>query len=186
MKKETIFFAAAIVLVNLMLLIACMCYHCGVPSVERHQTERDTIIIVDTVLYDEPAAKDSVHVKYITRYLPSAKRDTFFKELYAQSNGENIPPSSLSEESDSAAVVIPITQKRYEGEGYRAYVSGYEPSLDSIFVFPKTMTIRERAYRPPNKWHVGITGGYGYGFNSKHAEPYIGVGITYSIFSFGF
>lgn len=105
-------------------------------------------------------------------------------EDVAQNNGENIPPLYASVDSDSAAVAIPITQKRYENEDYRAYVSGYEPNLDSIFVFPKTTVIHERSYKPPNKWHIGITGGYGYGFKSKQAEPYIGIGITYSIISF--
>ena len=136
------------------------------------------------------------------------KTDTFLAENYAQNNGENIPPlyasvgfadpaharqkeSELSllslnrsGDSDSAAVAIPITQKRYDGDDYRAYVSGYEPNLDSIFVFPKTTVIHERSYKPPNKWHIGITGGYGYGFTSKQAEPFVGVGIMYSILSF--
>lgn len=137
------------------------------------------------------------------------KTETFLAENYAQNNGENIrimrnsgcarqnsnefgsalagmefPPLYASVDSDSAAVAIPITQKRYENEDYRAYVSGYEPNLDSIFVFPKTTVIHERSYKPPNKWHIGITGGYGYGFKSKQAEPYIGIGITYSIISF--
>ena len=107
-------------------------------------------------------------------------------EDVAQNNGENIPPLYASVDSDSAAVAIPITQKRYDGDDYRAYVSGYEPNLDSIFVFPKTTVIHERSYKPPNKWHIGITGGYGYGFKSKQAEPYIGIGITYSIISFDF
>ena len=105
-------------------------------------------------------------------------------EDVAQNNGENIPPLYASVDSDSAAVAIPITQKRYDGDDYRAYVSGYEPNLDSIFVFPKTTVIHERSYKPPNKWHIGITGGFGYGFKSKQAEPYIGIGITYSIISF--
>lgn len=105
-------------------------------------------------------------------------------EDVAQNNGENIPPQELSDERDSMAVEIPITQKRYDGEDYRAYVSGYEPNLDSIFVFPKTTVIHERSYKPPNKWHIGITGGYGYGFKSKQAEPYVGIGIMYSVFSF--
>ena len=90
----------------------------------------------------------------------------------------------MSDERDSMAVEIPIIQKRYDGDDYRAYVSGYEPNLDSIYVFPKTTVIHERSYKPPNKWHIGITGGYAYGFKSKQAEPYIGLGITYSIISF--
>lgn len=150
------------------------------------RVERDTVTTVQTVVYREPVHSDSVPVKFVARNLPILKHDTILKECYAQESVENIPQSCLTNVSDSAAVVIPIIQKRYEGEGYRAYVSGYEPRLDSIFVFPKTTTIREHTYKPPNKWHIGITGGYGYGFGSSQPEPYIGVGITYSIFSFGF
>ena len=159
-------------------------------------SERDTSTYIDTIPYYQPVPKDSMVIKYVTRTLPVKRRDssttnktdTFLAENYAQNNGENngenIPPLYASVDSDSAAVAIPITQKRYENEDYRAYVSGYEPNLDSIFVFPKTTVIHERSYKPPNKWHIGITGGYGYGFKSKQAEPYIGIGITYSIISF--
>lgn len=155
-------------------------------------TERDTITYVDTISYYQPVPKDSAVVSYVMRVLPvmgsdnitTKKTSTFLAEQYAQNNGENIPPLYASVDSDSVAVAIPITQKRYEGDGYRAYVSGYEPNLDSIFVFPKTTVIHERSYKPPNKWHIGIMGGYGYGFKSKQAEPYIGIGITYSIISF--
>lgn len=153
-------------------------------SSERRVVERDTVTVVDTVTYAQPVAKDSTVVRYVTTYLPAVKQDTHLSGNYAQKDGENIPPQGLSDDRDSMAVEIPITQKVYKGEEYRAYVSGYEPHLDSIFVFPKTTMIRERAYKPPNKWHLGITGGYGYGFKSQQMEPYIGIGITYSIISF--
>ena len=155
------------------------------------KTERDTTTYVDTIPYYQPVPKDSMVIKYVTRTLPVKRRDsstnnktdTFLAENYAQNNGENILPLYASVDSDSAAVAIPIVQKRYDGDDYCAYVSGYEPNLDSIFVFPKTTVIHERS-KPPNKWHIGITGGYGYGLKSKQAEPYIGIGITYSIISF--
>lgn len=154
----------------------------------------DTTMYVDTLVYYRPVPKDSMVIKYVTRTLPVKRRDssttnntdTFLAENYAQNNGENIPPQEMSDERDSMAVEIPITQKRYEGEGYRVYVSGYEPNLDSVYVFQRTAVVHERSWKPPNKWHIGITGGYGYGFKSKQAEPYIGIGITYSIISFAF
>ena len=43
--------------------------------------------------------------------------------------------------SDTGAVPLPIESKTYEGEDYRAVVSGFRPSLDSIAVFPKTITV---------------------------------------------
>ncbi len=151
---------------------------------EGRVTVRDTVTVVDTCIYKEPVAKDSVQTRTITRYLPVVRHDTVMLGHYARGNGEAVPPLLLSDERDSAAVEIPITQKRYEGDDYRAYVSGYEVRLDSIFVFRRTTKIRERESKPPDKWHMGITGGFGYGFKQKRLEPFVGVGITYSIISF--
>ncbi len=144
-------------------------------------TVRDTMTVTDTVFYMMPTATDSVRTKYITRYLPVVKRDTIVAGNNRH-NGECLPPLLLSGDSDSTAVEIPITQKRYEGEGYRAYVSGYEASLDSIFVYARTTTIRERSAKPPDKWHIGVTAGYG--FTTKGMQPYVGIGLTYSLISF--
>ncbi len=144
----------------------------------------DTVTVVETCIYKEPAAKDSVRTQYVTRYLPVVRHDTIMPDRYAQENGEAVPPLLLSDERDSAAVEIPIMQKCYESDAYRAYVSGYEARLDSIFVFAPTTTIRTRERKPPGKWHIGITGGFGYGFNQQRVEPFVGVGITYSIISF--
>lgn len=192
MNKEAVKAALVFMLVGLVLggIIGYGLF--GYDNIATNVTERDTITYVDTIPYYQPVPKDSAVVRYVTRVLPvkgsdsitTNKTDTFLAENYAQNNGENIPPQVLSDDRDSIAVEIPITQKRYESDDYLAYVSGYEPQLDSIFVFPKTTVIRERSYKPPNKWHIGITGGYGYGFKSKQAEPYIGIGITCSIISF--
>ena len=146
-------------------------------------TVRDTTTVTDTVFYMMPAATDSVRTKYITRYLPVVKRDTI-PAGNNRHNGECLPPLLLSGDSDSTAVEIPITQKRYEGEDYRAYVSGYEPRLDSIFVYARTTTIRERSTKPPKKWCIGIQGGMGYGIKSKQVEPFVGIGISYNFISF--
>ena len=162
----------------------------------------DTITRYDTLFVKSPTARDSIVVKYITKTLPSSKQkknDTFLAEnsrtaVLRLHSAEHVQAQLCSrlhedvaqnnDERDSAAVVIPITQKRYENEDYRAYVSGYEPNLDSIFVFPKTTVIHERSYKPPNKWHIGVQCGVGYTIKSKQFEPFIGVGLSYSIISF--
>lgn len=152
-----------------------------------YDTLCDTTTYVDTITYYQPVPKDSVVVRYVTRTLPvimTTKTYTFFDENYAQNNGENIPPQEMSDERDSMAVEIPITQKRYDGENYSAWVSGYEPSLDSIFVSQRTDVVTIREKKPPNKWHIGVQCGVGYTFKSKQFEPFIGVGLSYSIISF--
>ena len=172
-----------IVIIVMFLLIASYFfgYRAGVSERESRFVARDTVTVVDTVTYVQPVAKDSTVVRYVTRVV--AVSDT-------RPTGDTRPPSPSNLEgeqgmsADSMAAVLPITQKRYESEEYSAYVSGYEPCLDSIRVYPKTTVIRERERKPPNRWHIGVTGGYGWGFGSKQAEPFVGVGIMWSILSF--
>lgn len=84
---------------------------------------------------------------------------------------------------DSAIVELPIIQRHYADSTYEAWVSGpVDPRLDSLRVFAPTTIITKREWKPPKRWHIGVTAGYGYG--AKGFQPYIGVGITYSIFSF--
>ena len=88
--------------------------------------------------------------------------------------------------ADSANVRLPISQRVYKDSSYTAWVSGYQPKLDSIHTYNKmvytTRTIERTITKPPRKWGIGINAGYGYGINSKLFEPYIGVGVTYVIF----
>lgn len=144
--------------------------------------DRDTVTMVESVMYSEPRAADSVETKYVTRYLPMAVHDTVFANNYAQECAENIRSPDGGGVSDSAAVLVPITQKIYKGEGYRAWVSGYEASLDSISIYRETIKIRERESKPPDKWHIGVTGGLGIG--GKGWQPFVGVGLMYSIIGF--
>ena len=74
---------------------------------------------------------------------------------------------------------IPITQKKYETSEYRAYVSGYEPCLDSIFVFQKTITetVTVRSNGKP-KVCFGIAVGPGYGIFSRKADLFAGLAVT--------
>lgn len=151
------------------------------------KVKRDTLTLHDTIPDYKPAAKDSAHVKYVFMRLPVSRgevlqqppqTDTIMCENYAQNVCEIM--------HDTVAVEIPITSKHYRGSDYDAWVSGFHPSLDSIKVYKETQYITEERTisKPPNKWHIGFTGGYGYCFSSKKAEPYIGIGITYSIIGF--
>ena len=70
-------------------------------------------------------------------------------------------------EHDTVEVDVPIERKVYQEDSlYRAVVSGprcgnYEPSLDSLVVWPTitTITIREKVKTPPPKLSLGITAG---------------------------
>lgn len=132
---------------------------------------RDTVTLHDTVPEYLPAPKDSTRIKYVTRWLP-AKHDTVYSENYAQSFAEIM--------HDTVAVQVPITSKHYGGKNYDAYVSGFEPSLDSIFVYNETQLITETITRmkPPNKWSLSVNAGVDYGTTSQFWMPYASGELT--------
>ena len=87
---------------------------------------------------------------------------------------------------DSAGVNIPLTQKQYCDSTYTAWVSGYEPSLDSIRVYKKreVVTVSKIIKEPPNRFVVSLNVGYGI-TPQNGLQPYIGIGVGYKLFSFG-
>lgn len=89
---------------------------------------------------------------------------------------------------DDSLLVLPMQQRHYKGENYEAWVSGYRPRLDSVWVFPETryITTENISVEPRKRWGIGIQAGYGIGVNSGlvRAFPYIGVGISYNLIRF--
>ena len=82
---------------------------------------------------------------------------------------------------DSIEVPIPICQKRYEDSLYTAWVSGYEPALDSINLrlptITKTVTITSTIYKEP-LFTFGLQAGAGYGIINRKPDVYLGIGGT--------
>lgn len=141
----------------------------------KEEIKRDTVTLHDTVPDYNPAPKDSALLKYQVMWFPVFKHTTdtvLDTEYYAVHDTI----------TDSVAVEIPITSKHYGDSTYDAWVSGYDPRLDSILVYQKTQyittTITKEKQR--SKWSIGVQAGYGYGFRSKLLEPYAGIGLSYS------
>lgn len=88
--------------------------------------------------------------------------------------------------NDTIFVEIPISTKVYEDSLYKAWVSGYKPSLDSLVLFQPKEVITEQVFVPKiekkrARWGIGIQAGYGTDF--QEFSPYIGVGVHYNVFS---
>lgn len=81
-------------------------------------------------------------------------------------------------------VYLPRAQREYSDSSYTAWVSGYDPRLDSIRVRERiiTNTVTITKSKEASRWNVGLIGGYGYGFQSKSMEPFIGIGVTFNLF----
>lgn len=81
---------------------------------------------------------------------------------------------------DSAQVVIPIEQRTYEGEYYRAVVQGFQPELVDINI--KVPQCPPPAPAPRRKWwSITVGPQVGYGFTPVGWQPYAGVGVTVGI-----
>lgn len=156
------------------LIFFCVLILCLLATFKRQEEERratvirDTVrvTIVDTVRIVYPVVRDSLVVRYVTERLP-VKRDSVQIGC-----------------TDSVDVEIPITQKRYADSTYTAWVSGYRPSLDSIHIYPRheVVTITNMIRQKPKRWNVGLN--VGYGLTPKGLQPYVGVGVSYNLFSF--
>lgn len=87
--------------------------------------------------------------------------------------------------SDTVYLVLDREQRHYRGDGYDAWVSGYRPQLDSVWVYPETRYItKEVAVSEKRKrWGIGVQVGYGMSLPQGRAEfaPYVGVGISYNV-----
>ena len=129
----------------------------------------DTVTVVDTIPYYRPVLRDSAVVRYeIVRLMVA---DT-----------ARVTVTDTVQVADSVEVVVPIIQKVYEDSLYRAYVSGYRPRLDSIFVYPRTRYVTVTRQAKPQRWGIGVQAGYGVGRGGT--GPYVGIGVSYNLFTF--
>lgn len=141
--------------------------------------ERDTVVVMDTVRQDVPVPT----VEYRT------KRDTIRVKI-KPADGTAVPvdPNTpdTTNEADSGQeidVALPITAKVYQTPDYRAVVSGFRPSLDSMEVYKRTVHTREvvTKYKRPT-WALTLGGGVGY-TTDRRIVPHAGVTLGWVVWS---
>lgn len=87
-------------------------------------------------------------------------------------------PTEADTVHDSIEVPIPIMQKRYDDSLYTAWVSGYEPALDSINLRLPTITetVTKTMVKPSPLITFGVQVGGGYGVFNRKPDVYVGIG----------
>ena len=137
-----------------------------------HQPEPSVKVEHDTVWRDsiirEPAPAETINtgrVVYIRVHVPG-ERDTLRDTI-----------------RDSIEVPIPIMQKRYDDSLYTAWVSGFEPNLDSLRLHQPEIftTITKTIVKPSPLITVGIQTGGGYGVFNRQFDLYVGVGAQINL-----
>lgn len=161
-------------------MLGCVSWHRFVVKTMPRETDTTKVTVIDTIPYYKPEAKDSVVVRYERVKLPTSDDKPYYASLSLTK-----PVDSVGRVTDSVTVELPITQKWYGDSTYTAWVSGYNPTLDSIYVYPRheTVTITNTLRQKPRRWGLGVSAGYG--VTAHGAQPYIGIGVQYNIVSFG-
>ena len=174
-------------------------YECDIGGVS---VISDTVIKLDTVFYEKPTFAKEMAVSYVTRWLPIVGASPAAELPGTGVGADANAPATVAADAagtvaaDTAAmvaadtqgtgagglpycneVVIPITQKEYNSTDYRAWVSGYEASLDSIEVYRNTEIITIDKKR--RRW--GCVFGIGYGAALGGVTPYVGVMLGYRL-----
>lgn len=83
--------------------------------------------------------------------------DTTYKEGDTSHKAYALPGGGIS---------VPIERRTYVTDDYRAVISGWHPSLDSIKLYPKSYTITNtvtKLYTPRQNWALVIGPSIGYG-----------------------
>ena len=128
--------------------------------VERDTVWRDSII-------QEPVAAETIQTD----------RVVYIKVAVAQ------PHTRQDTVHDSIEVPVPIVQKRYDDSLYTAWVSGFEPNLDSIRLYQPEIvtTVTKTIVKPTPRLMLGPSVGAGYGLYHKTLDVYVGFNLTWNI-----
>lgn len=138
------------------LLICLKCYYSN-NSKQKPIQQIDTITIIkrDTIEIIKPQP--------IIQYIDRIIRDTLY-----------------SVDSIPVLVDVPIETKIYTDSLYRAVVSGYKVSLDSISIFNKNQIQYINKINKTKKWNLSPSVGVGYGAFSKKIDVYVGFSLNYN------
>lgn len=119
--------------------------------------------------------------EFVPKIIVKTKIDTLFKE-----NGDTVQLITESKRFDKTILSDKDTAD------VQVYTSGINTSLDSLKMRLKTHnevitnTIEITKYINKKKtffdrFHIGVQAGYGYGFNYKGLEPYVGIGASFDL-----
>lgn len=123
----------------------------------------DSVIIRDTI-------RDTItYTNVVPKYIERERIDTCWV---------------IIDDTIKVQVPIPISTYHFKDSTYDCKVDGFKVSMKEMNVYPttivKTITIKELAKK--KHWGIGVNGGYGISKNGL--SPYVGVGISYNLWSF--
>lgn len=130
----------------------------------------DTFVVRDTIRDTVLQAVSRRVVRVDTVWLPGLG---FAETHQSAADGEPIL------QADSIAVAVPIERKVHQTDDYRAEIEGFRASLVSMEIYRQTQIITRTV--ATKRLSLGLQAGYG--ITPRGPQPYLGVGVNYSIWS---
>lgn len=116
----------------------------------------DTLVVRDTLRVLEPVEI----VRYVDRV-------------------ELVPVTDTIRQTDTLYMAMEIERATYQGDDYRAVVSGIRPQLEEIDVYPKTQIVTQTVEVPgPQRWRrvgFGLAAGPGVFWDGTNVKPGAGI-----------
>jgi hypothetical protein len=138
----------------------------------------DTIYIHDTMVVREPVAVESKPIGVRSYRVKLLGRISEQNDSICKPNDSIYKPNdSICKQNDSVEVELPIEQKVYSDSLYKAWVSGFDARLDSIYIYQPTRYITIKTTEQQSRWSWGVQAGMG--ITPKGLQPYIGLGATF-------
>lgn len=178
MKSNTLIWVCLFIIV-VILSIFYIDRNYNVRDMINNVQKTDTIITTKT----DTLWKDTtiIEKEFVPKTIVKTKTDTLFK-----ANGDTIQLITESKRFDKSIISDKDTAD------VEIYTSGIKTSLDSLKMRLKTHkevitnTVEITKYIEKKKtffdrFHIGVQSGYGYGFNYKGLEPYVGIGASFDL-----
>ena len=148
-------------------------YFCGRTPLE--VVKSDTVTKTDTFWKDTTIYEK----EFVPKIVIKTKVDTVYDE-----NGDTIELVTESKKYEKSIISGKDTAD------LKVYVSGINPSLDSLEMRLKTHTEvntveitkyvqKKKTFK--DRFHLGLQVGYGLGLKSKEFEPYVGIGLGFDL-----
>lgn len=126
-----------------------------------------------------PERPDTVYrIKWVSAPVPEPEITPVLPKLVYLPVREPVPYAvhDTLYEKDSVLVEVPIVEKQYIGDDYRATIRGFQPELVDIWI-----RRQEKIVKVPYQKHWSFTVGpqIGFGFTPQGWQPYAGGGVTF-------
>lgn len=129
-------------------------------KVEPIEVER---VVYDTIIHEQVKVDTMWRTRVEKVYLTEVRRDTLLVR-------------------DTVLVEVPIYTYIAQDSLYRVEAEGFNVNFKRIDVYPRTVyRMQDKVVKTSDRWGLGVQVGYG---ASEHGlSPYIGIGVSYNIFT---